>query len=321
MIYKNECGPRLSILLVTYNHEKYIEKAINSIFFQTLEGPVELVIADDGSSDNTLTIIREHEGRDPRFQFKYLDGNSNIGITRNYQRGFAACTGTYVAVLEGDDYWVSSLKLKHQCDFLDNFYGCDLCSVNYFVYQEDQASFTIRTAIGNGHRFISARELIADNIIGNFSTCMYRKSGLEKLPPAIFSIKSYDWIVNICIARYSLIGFLEEPMSVYRLHSNGVWAQKPHVEKLKEQLGLIPAYDELTMHIFKNDFENLSNCLKHNIITSSVEDAVADTCKPFARILPNILDFMPPIILTLSRSLLPPKLKRSIVRIFFRGVA
>jgi len=306
---------RLSVLLVTYNHEKYIHQALQSLFRQVIEGPIELVIADDGSSDNTLKIIRESEGKDSRFHFKYLDNTSNLGITRNYQRGFAACTGEYVAVLEGDDYWVSPGKLQRQLGFLDAHWECDLCSVNYFVYENDRAQFTVRTAIGSGYRFIGARDLIADNLVGNFSTCMYRKPALDALPQALFDIKSYDWIVNICVARHSLIGFLEEPMSVYRLHSAGVWAQTPHIKKLMIQLDLIPAYDALTEHVFHVDFDMLASRLRHVITVSQIRHTTEAVAQPLARALPKLLAFMPPVLMAVVRAIVPPALKCFLVKL------
>lgn len=312
---------RLSVLLVTYNHEKYIRQALNALLGQHLNASIELIVADDKSSDSTLDVIREYEGNDSRFCFKYLDNSLNLGITKNYQRGFAACTGDYVAVLEGDDYWVCPMKLQRQCDFLDAHRECDLCSVNYFVYEENRAQFTARTTIGYGHRFISARDLIADNLVGNFSTCMYRKSALHALPQALFETKSYDWIVNICIARQSLIGFLEEPMSVYRLHANGVWTKTATVDKLKEQLKFIPTYDELTNHIFHADFELLTSRLQHLINTTHVEEAVAAIARPASQVLPGILDYLPPVLLLLARALVPPKLKRLLFRMLQRSIA
>jgi glycosyltransferase involved in cell wall biosynthesis len=286
---------RLSVLLVTFNHEKYIRQSLRSLFGQVFDGPIELVIADDESSDNTLGIIREYEEKDSRFHFKYLDSTRNLGITRNYQRGFGACSGEYVAVLEGDDYWVNPLKLRRQCDFLDAHWECDLCSVNYFVYEEDRAQFTVRVPIGNGYRFIGTRDLIADNLVGNFSTCLYRKSALDALPKNLFDIKSYDWIVNICVARRSLIGLLEEPMSVYRLHSAGVWAHVAPIEKLKIQLDLIPVYDELTGYTFHADFE---------MLTKRLRDAMARQ---------TILNHVPSVIAKCARAILPSRLKRRLV--------
>ena len=183
---------KLSVLLVTYNHEKYIRQALDALFKQVLDGPIELVIADDGSSDCTLEILKEYEGRDDRFVFNYLEFKGNLGITKNYQRSFAACSGEYVAVLEGDDYWCSPLKLARQVEFLDNHWECSLCSVNYLVYEEDRSAFTPRIPAGTSFKLVGARDLIADNLVGNFSTCMYRKSDLDNLPAALFDIRSYE---------------------------------------------------------------------------------------------------------------------------------
>ena len=309
----NSC--RLSILLVTFNHKKHIHQALQSLFGQVIDMSIELVIADDGSSDDTLAIIRGYAGKDSRFHFKYLDNSSNLGITRNYQRAFAACSGEYVAVLEGDDYWVNPKKLQRQCEFLDSHWECDLCSVNYFVYEEDRMQFTPRTAIGLGHRFVSARELIADNLVGNFSTCMYRKSALDALPQSLFEIKSYDWIVNICVARQSLIGFLEEPMSVYRLHSAGVWTQTPQIEKLKIQLDVIPAYDALTDHIFHADFDKLASRLRHVITTSQLGHSIEAVAQPLAGVLPKLLDFMPPVFMAVVLAIVTPVIKLLLVKL------
>ena len=305
---------RLSVLLVTFNHKDHIYQALHGLLRQVVDGPIELVIADDCSSDSTLDIIKEFEGKDSRFKFKYLEGISNRGITKNYQRGFAACTGEYVAILEGDDYWVSPKKLQRQLNFLDRHWECDLCSVNYFIYEEDLAQFTLRTVQGRGYRLIGARDLIADNLIGNFSTCMYRRSALDALPEDLFQIKSYDWIVNICVARRSLIGFLEEPMSVYRLHPAGIWTKTPHIEKLQQQLNLIPAYDSLTEGVFDIEFKHLASRLQRVIDTSPRRNTVRMAAQAMLRMPSNLKDYVPPLLIMTVRLLLPPAIKRFFVK-------
>lgn len=309
----------LSVLLVSYNHQNYIRQALDALFGQIFDGSIELVIADDKSTDNTLSTIREYDGRDSRFTFVYLDYSENLGITKNYQRGFAACTSEYVAVLEGDDYWVSPHKLKRQVEFLSAHWETDICSVNYFVYEEDRAQFTPRVPNSDRHRFITARELIADNIVGNFSTCMYRRKALSRLPDAMFDIKAYDWITHIILARTSLIGFLEEPMSVYRLHSSGTWTKTPHVEKLQTQLRLLPAYDALTDHVFHDDFELLSGRLRHIITTSQIRHTAELTSRPVMRTLPVLVSYLPPIVTLIFKLLIPISLKNFIVRVVCRS--
>lgn len=310
---------KLSILLVTFNHEAYIHQAMRSILGQKIDGPVELVIADDGSEDQTREIIRSYEGADARFHFKYLDHFPSLGITKNYKRGFAVCSGEYVAVIEGDDYWCNPFKLQRQSNFLDIQLQCDLCSVNYYVFEEERCQFTPRIAIGGGHKFVGARDLIADNLVGNFSTCMYRKTALDALPVKLFDIKSYDWIVNICVAMRGLIGILEEPMSVYRLHAMGAWTQVSHVEKIRQQLELIPVYDELTENVFKAEFDLLAIRLGHVITVSQVVNVFESAVQPVAWTMPNIAEYIPPIIMVVLRGLIPPIMKRFFVRLLIGG--
>lgn len=309
----------ISVLLVSFNHEKHIRQALNALFGQVFDGPIELVVADDKSTDSTLSIIQEYEGVDSRFTFKYLDYSENLGITKNYKRGFFACSSEYVAVLEGDDYWVSPRKLQRQVDFLAEHWESDVCSVNYFVYEEDRAHLSPRVPTSTGHRFITARELIADNVVGNFSTCMYRRTALARLPEGLFDIKSYDWITNIVLAQTSLIGFLQEPMSVYRLHTAGVWTQTPHVEKLKAQLEVLPAYDELTDHVFHDDFEHLASRLRHVITASQIGHVAESVSQPVLRAVPTILNYMPPILIVILKSLIPVAFKNLIVRVVKRS--
>lgn len=321
MSEKNQTSYRISVLLVTYNHENHIRQALDALFWQLVEGPIEFIIADDFSSDNTVDIIKEYEEKDDRFHFNYLDNNINLGITKNYQRGFAACTGKYVAILEGDDYWISPFKLQRQIDFLDLHWECNLCSVNYFVFEESRFHFYPRATLGNGHRLIGARDLITDNLVGNFSTCMYRKSALDALPDKLFEICSYDWIMNICVARSSLIGFLEEPLSVYRLHSNGVWTQKTHIEKLKAQLEVIPEYDILTNHVYQAEFDLLSNRIQQMISTADLTPIASAVTQPAMDLYSHLVDYLPPVLLVVARALIPPKLKYYIFRILHRVAA
>jgi glycosyltransferase involved in cell wall biosynthesis len=262
---KQERPPRLTVLLVTYEQEDYVAEALNSVMDQDVEGPVEIVVADDASTDGTLEIVSSYQGRDPRFRFRVLDHSINQGITRNYQRAFAACETEYVAVLEGDDYWISPEKLSRQVSFLERHPECPMCAVNYLVYEEPLGRFTPRTDQRSGVRLLTARDQIADNLASNFSTSMYRLSELRRLPPSLFETTSYDWIVNICVARQGPIGFIEEPMSVYRLHPGGAWTGSSRLEQLQAQLDVLADYDAVTEGDFHDEFATLRTRLEETI--------------------------------------------------------
>lgn len=259
----------LSILLVTYNHERYIDRAMESILAQELPAgfrSIEIVVADDASHDSTRELIRRHEERDPRFTFIHLPSDQNHGITRNYQRGFEACRGRYVAVLEGDDYWTSPLKLSKQLAVLEAQPDCALCSTNYTMLQEQSGAKALRVTATRGWRDVSVPELIADNLIGNFSTCVYRREVLAHLPARLFDMKSYDWIINICAGTWGRIVFLNEPLSVYRIHASGAWSGMEGQAKIQSQLDILPAYDELTDGRYQGEFNALAERLKCDLV-------------------------------------------------------
>ena len=211
--------------------------------------------------------------------------------------------------MEGDDYWISPHKLEFQNDFLDAHWECDLCAANYFIFNEKSREFHLRLQhnVNREVQLFSARDLIADNVVGNFSTCMYRKSGLDSLPQELFELKSYDWIVNICIARDKMIGFLGQPLSVYRLHSSGTWTQLSEVDKLNEQLEVLPAYNKLTEEVFHDSFVELSKRLEYSISASSKYTLVLSRRRK--------IDYLPPFFVVLLRLLTPPALKDFIGRV------
>lgn len=111
--------PKVSIVMITYNHEKFIEKAIKSILEQKFNEKFEIIIADDASKDNTQKIIREYSQRFPNIIYPILR-KENIGATKNLYDVLMLCRGDYIAILEGDDYWSKKDKLQKQVDFLEN---------------------------------------------------------------------------------------------------------------------------------------------------------------------------------------------------------
>jgi glycosyltransferase involved in cell wall biosynthesis len=252
---------RLAVLLVTYNHEAYIQKALESILFQDIELDFEIVIADDASSDGTRDLIRQILNTAGKKNYRFLDYSKNLGITKNYQRAFYACNADYIAVMEGDDYWINTGKLRMQLNYLHTHRECVAASANYFVNIAEQGRFYPRVEIKAEWTYIDARTLIRDNIIGNFSTCMFRAKALTALPPKLFDGESYDWIINITLLKYGLIGFYNEPLSVYNVHLGGTWSKMTDVERLDSQLGAIDRFNEITGQVFETDFGMLRDHL------------------------------------------------------------
>ena len=263
--------PDIDIILVSFNHEPFIERAVESILYQEYPGRIRVIVADDASQDRTVAVLEEIAKTQSRIEFEFLTPSENLGITKNYKRAFLAASADYVAVLEGDDYWASTRKILKQVDFLEEHRECAACSCNYYIKEASKNLLTLRLDRVDGYLIATPKILIGDNLIGNFSTCMYRKAALTALPENLFAATSYDWITNICVSMYGPIGILGEPLSVYRIHSEGTWNTLDASKKLSQQLELIPAYNEITRGVFRDEFQSLSEHLSFEL--SRLENA------------------------------------------------
>jgi len=241
---------KLSVLVVSYNHEKYIGEAIESILFQETDFPIEILIADDCSTDGTPEIIHRYQAKHPGL-VRVLDSQGNLGITRNYQRGFAACSGEYIAVLEGDDYWLNKDRLATMVQFLDEHPECAVV-FNRILYIDEVVPncYPLQWWSTQPYELSTGAELASQNFIGNFSACIYRSRLVKKVEPRFYEHKMYDWLFNLAISRFGVIAYLPRIMSAYRQHSGGTWSAMMINQKLESTRDLIPLYNELLQGVY-----------------------------------------------------------------------
>lgn len=108
---------KVSVIIISYNHEKYIGQAIESVLKQDFPYSMEILIGDDASTDKSAEIIREYAQKDSRII--PICREKNIGATSNVYDLYMRAKGEYLAILEGDDYWCNPQKLKIQIEFLE----------------------------------------------------------------------------------------------------------------------------------------------------------------------------------------------------------
>lgn len=123
----------LSVVMITYNHEEYVRQAIDSILMQKVNFDFEILIADDVSPDNTRKVLQEYKERFPN-KIKLFLRKENLGATKNICDLYNRCLGKYIAILEGDDYWLDENKLQRQVDYLEKHeeYIATTHAVEYF---------------------------------------------------------------------------------------------------------------------------------------------------------------------------------------------
>lgn len=113
----------ISILVLTYNHVKYVSKALDSILNQKHDLAVEILIVDDASTDGTVEILEQYAKDNPQLITLVCNEMNSCHPTKNVYRLCEMARGRYVAFLEGDDYWIDRYKLQKQFDFLENNVG------------------------------------------------------------------------------------------------------------------------------------------------------------------------------------------------------
>jgi glycosyltransferase involved in cell wall biosynthesis len=261
MLTSNTAAPKLSVLLVTYNHENFIRQALDSVLMQRTDFDFEIVVADDYSQDSTLAIIGEYQANNQHIRI--LQSERNVGITRNYQRGLAACRGEYVAVLEGDDFWIAPIRLASMVAFLDQHQECAFCFHRFIRHDETSNGLVLHPQfeVETEFELLTASQLARENFVGNFSACVYRREVIDTLDPGLFEMKAYDWILNIAIAQGSMVGYLPTIMSVYRVHPAGAWSAKSLDEWRPELLELIDTYNKYLNFKFDAEFRAYKSAL------------------------------------------------------------
>lgn len=220
---------KVSVLMITYNQEDFIAQAIDSVLSQQVDFNYEIVVGDDCSTDNTKVLLLDYHQKDPD-RIKLLLHKRNLGFSgkKNLTESLKACHGEYVAVLEGDDYWTSPHKLQKQVDFLDQHPQYAECFHDAAMLYEDgtQKPWVFSTAKKATY---TLEDLVARNFIPTCST-MFRNKLFSAFPEWYYEVPMGDWPLHVINAHYGDIGYIDEVMAVYRVHSGGMWSSKDRVD-------------------------------------------------------------------------------------------
>ena len=210
--------PKVSIVCISYNQEDYIRETLDGFIMQKTNFPFEIVIADDASTDKTADIIREYEKKNPKL-FRANLRVKNVGVVSNIQSVLGESRGEYIAICEGDDFWTDPLKLQKQADFLDSHpdYGIVFHPVRVFFENGEEKDSIFPKK--NDSNFFTLENLLKENYIQTNSV-MYRRVEYANLSSEVMP---FDWYLHLIHAKRGKIGFINQTMSAYRRHSEGLW--------------------------------------------------------------------------------------------------
>lgn len=234
----NKALPKVSVVTITYGHEKYITETLDGVLMQQYDGPVEFIIANDNSPDATDEVVKKYFLKNPapeNFEIKYTKHDTNKGMMPNFIWALEQATGQYIALCEGDDYWSDKAKLQKQVDFLENNSAFSMIFSNAKVLiqvSETDSNTNRGINIINCDRVYTGPQILEQWTVPT-ATVMFRKTALQN-----YLSKSYhtnpnflfgDIILFLSLAEGGSLYGMSEYFAVYRRHEGGATNIKPSI--------------------------------------------------------------------------------------------
>ena len=231
---------KVSIVCVTYNQVNFLPRAIGSFVGQKTTFPFEIILADDCSTDGTNLVCERYAELYPDI-IKYLRSQKNAGGVENERRAIEVAQGEYIAVCEGDDYWVDSKKLQKQVDFLDSHPDY---SVTWTRYEKYVQSNEVYLSDGNSDLFSGGKEYV------DITTHMFLHRWMTQYLTMVFRRTAYDnsWCNKYRYFRdshqfYHLLqngkgAILNFIGGVYRQTGEGIYSDLDHLRRQEMQIAV-----------------------------------------------------------------------------------
>lgn len=250
--------PRVSVIIPLYNGSETIKRAVDSVLSQSMTDKLELIIIDDGSSDNSLEVVNKVKKISDK-NIKIFKNKKNIGISKTQNKGLEAASGDFIARLDQDDCWIDTDKLKKQVKLLEENDNIGLVGTWTKVINHNGPDFVLEPPLNDEQ--IRQKMLMADMFAA--PSVMFRKSLVDEIGLYREDLKhgteDYEYWLRIgAKARFAIIG---EHMLEYHFHANS-YSVKNKVKAIKEHLQIIEAY--------KDSYPNYKGARRKNLFQYSL---------------------------------------------------
>lgn len=297
-------NPTVSVAIITYNHEKFIAQAIESVLMQETDFRVELVVGEDCSTDGTRKIVKAYANKYPNVIRALLPGH-NLGAARNFAAVFEACRGKYIACLEGDDYWTDARKLHKQVAIMDlnpQYSMCATTARDVVMLPDGKEQAVGIVPPGSNKGLFNLEDVLAGY---PFRTLTYLlRNGLIKLPDWFQKAGYGDMCLLVLYAEKGPIVCLDDVTATYRMHGGGLWSGSSLSDKCKitwQTLDILNEYlsGRYAKLLRKRDFQNSRDLFLEAAGSGWQREAKQCYWKSFYRFAP----YMPASYLTLGVSI------------------
>ena len=218
----------VSVSLLVYNHDEFIEQALESILTQDTNFPFEIVIGDDASTDGTSEIINRHQREYPD-KIKILRSTENLGKHTgngrlNFLRNLRACRGKYIAMLEGDDCWTDSAKLQKQIEHLERHSDCAGSCHDVAIVDDVGNKLSLPDVfVDYGDKVdLCFNDIVTSKTPIHTASFVFREDVIECLPDWFLNAPYGDRPLMYLTAERGQIRRIPEVLSAYRKHQGGL---------------------------------------------------------------------------------------------------
>ncbi|MCK5823949.1 MAG: glycosyltransferase [Ichthyobacteriaceae bacterium] len=249
----------VAVSMITYNHENYISEAIEGVLNQKTNFKFKLYITVDNSPDNTVEVCKKYANKYPDI-IELENFDKNKGSIGNWFYNLQKCqlaNPKYIATCEGDDYWIDPLKLQKQVDFLDNNESYSIVTSKYYTKTGDNNLQEV-----DNRSFYQKNKLsfeLSDYLIRNFthtSTFLFRSNSiLTNVPDWAFKVFAGDQTLMVLVAGNKKVKFLDDYLSVYRLHELSISQQTENTVRYDKYRYFLDNANKYTKYKYKKIFE------------------------------------------------------------------
>ena len=236
----NAIGPLVTIICTTFNHEAFISEALEGFLIQKTTFPFEIIVHDDASTDNTPDIIRDFAEKypliiKPILQNENQYSNKEVNIWSDFT--FPKAQGKYIALCEGDDYWIDELKLQKQVDFLEN-------NPDYVITWTDFLTRKETELVQNDFKNTLPEVYIIDfdTLFKPYCTytltSVFRRDAVNPLDYKKFKYSKDNTLYALALCN-GKGAFLNFQTAAYRWHSGGIYSlQGPFLQRYSSYLNV-----------------------------------------------------------------------------------
>ncbi len=224
--------PTVSVVMITYGHEAFIRQAVEGVLMQDCDFPVELIVADDCSPDNTAGVMQEIMATHPRASWiRYIRHTQNKGMMPNFIWALGQANGKYIALCEGDDYWTDPCKLQRQVDFLEGNQEYVMC---YTAVEQRNLINGQRQNLGDKkERVFELTDFMKENYAFTLTVVFRNIFNFPVYQNHLLKVPFGDWMLYNIILKKGQAFYTPDLTGIYQVHGKNSDFHDPRSYKKK----------------------------------------------------------------------------------------